>query len=374
MAIGLGALAVGLGGGGVRVDAAEDAPDTAGTVVLEIAAGEARDSEALAQVARELLGRLSVEVRATQVARIDVAAIAAAPRVGTSAAPAGGGAREDPPLARVWIDWRATGRATLYLLDARRDRLLVRQVERPVGGEELAREELGHILQTACEGLLAGGEVGVPRAGLEPLLAPAAAPPPAAVVVRAAAQERAPVGVGPRWQVAVLYEAALLAAAVPVTHGPTVAAFAGGRAGAPRFGVWATAQLRVPVRADDVSVGVAMQSGALRALFAHERPMSARAVLRLGVGGGVDVVRVTPETAVPERAVLEDPRTLALAVARAAASIDVRIGARAALVAALAVDVDVSGQRYVFARGAGEQLVLQPYVVRPSVAVGVAFP
>src|SRR5688572_2426322 len=37
MAIGLGALAVGLGGGGVRVDAAqggEDAPDTAGTVVL----------------------------------------------------------------------------------------------------------------------------------------------------------------------------------------------------------------------------------------------------------------------------------------------------------------------------------------------------
>jgi hypothetical protein len=231
---------------------------------------------------------------------------------------------------------------------------------------------LGHILQTACEGLLAGGEVGVPRAGLEPLLAPAAAAPPPPVVVRAAAPER-PAG-GPRWQVAVLYEAALLAAEAPVTHGPTVAAFAGGRAGAPRFGVWATAQLRIPVRADDVSVGVAMQSGALRTLFAHERPMSARAVLRMGVGGGVDVVRVTPETTVPERAVLEGPRTLALAVARAAASIDVRIGARAALVAALAVDVDVSGQRYVFARGAGEQLVLQPYVVRPSVAVGVAFP
>ncbi len=370
MAIALGALAVGLGGGGVRVDAAEDAPDTAGTVVLEIAAGEARESESLAQVARELLGRLSVEVRATQVARIDLAAIAATPRAGTSAA----GAGEDPPLARVWIDWRVTGRATLYLLDARRDRLLVRQVERPVGGEELAREELAHILQTACEGLLAGGEVGVPRAALEPLLAPAAAAPPPPVVVSAAAPERAAVGVGPRWQVAVLYEAALLAAEAPVTHGPTVAAFAGGRAGAPRFGVWATAQLRVPVHADGVSVGVAMQSGALRTLFAYERPMSARAAFRIGVGGGVDVVRATPETTVPERAVLEGPRTLALAVARAAASVDVRIGARAALVAALAVDVDVSGQRYVFARGAGEQLVLQPYLVRPSVAVGVAFP
>jgi hypothetical protein len=76
----------------------------------------------------------------------------------------------------------------------------------------------------------------------------------------------------------------------------------------------------------------------------------------------------------PERAVLEGARTLAFAVGRAAVALDWKLGAHTALVGVLAADVDVTGQRYVFVRGAGEEVVVQPYVVRPSLAVGVAFP
>ncbi len=329
-------------------------------VALEIAAGDARDSEALSQVARELLGRLAIEVRAVQIGRVDVAAIAAAPaaRVGV-----------EPPLAHVWIDWQTAGRATLYLLDARRDRLLVRQVERPVGGDELAREELGHILETACEGLLAGSEVGVPRAGAVSLLIPA--PPPAPVVV---ASPPPTDEVAARLEAAVLYEVALLAPEETLTHGPALSLFLRLGRRATRWGLWSTAQLRLPVHAADGGAGLTLQSGALRALGAIERPLSPRATWRAGLGGGVDLARVTPASGTPDRVLVEPPRTLAFAVGRVALGLDVRLAPRTSLVAILAADIDLSGQRYVYARAGGEQVILRPWSLRPSAAVGLAFP
>jgi len=356
------AVAIGMGGVGGRSSsrawASEDATPP-GEVLLEIAATDARDSDALAQVVRELLGRLSIDVRASLVARVDLAAVVAPPR-----APVGVVA----PLARVWIDWRMAGRATLYLLDARHDRVLVRQVERPAGGDELAREELGHILETACEGLLEGGEVGVPRAGVVPLLMPS--PPPAPITVVHAR------GDGPaRMQLALLYEAATLAPSARLTHGPAASAFLGWGARASRWGVWMTAQLRVPVHAgDDQGAGVDLETGALRLLLARERPLSARVTGRVGVGVGVDVVHARPEVTMPENAVAGPAFTRAFTVGRAAVALDLRLSRRTWLVAMLAADVDVTGQRYVFSRGAAEDVVLRPWSVRPAAALGIAFP
>jgi hypothetical protein len=340
-------------------------------VALEVAAADARDSDALTQVARELLGRLGLEVRASLVARVDLAAILAPPRPG--------GAPETG-LARVWIDWRTPGRATLYLLDAHRDRLLVRQVERPAGGDELAREELGHILETACEGLLAGEEVGEPRAGVAPrLLAP-----PTTVVATAPPEGEGSLRVLPefgpsRVQLALLWEAAGFASEAHLTQGPEASLFVGQR---PRFvrgsrwGLWGTAQLRLPVHAaDDTGAGVELEAGALRALLAYERPWSERVTGRAGLGGGVDVVHARPEAATPDVAVLGPAFTRAFAVARAAIALDLRLAGSTWLVAALAADVDVTGQGYAFGRGGGgEELVLKPWVVRPAAALGLAFP
>jgi hypothetical protein len=346
-----------------QAPAAVAAPAPAREVVLEVAAAQAGDSDALAQVARELLGRLSVKVHASQVRKIDLAAIATAP----VAPPPDAGAGETP-LARVWIDWMTPGRATLYLLDARRDRLLVRQVERPTGGEELAREELGHILETACEGLLAGSEVGVPRAGVVPLLVPPAPRAPAVVASAPPAPEPA------RWQAAILYEAAALAPEAHLTHGPMVSLLAATRAAGPRLGLWATAQLRAPVSAGDETVGVSVHTGALRALAAYERPLSERAAARVGLGGGVDVVQATPEASMPARAVLESARTLVFPMGRAALGIELRLARHLALLGTLAADVDITGQRYVFRRASGEAAVLTPWIVRPAAALGLAFP
>jgi hypothetical protein len=361
------ATAIGVGGFPTSRAWAADGATSAGEVMLEIAAADARDSEALAQVARELLGRLSVDVRASLVARVDLAAVVAPPRAADAA---------HPPLARVWIDWRTPGRATLYLLDARRDRVLVRQVERPPGGEELAREELGHILETACEGLLVGGDVGVPRAGVAPLLMPPPTRPPAvtATAAPAMAGEDGPA----RVQLALLYEAATLAPGARVTHGPEASIFLGlgGRgARAWRWGLWSTAQLRVPVHAgDEQGAGARLETGALRVLLALERPLSARVMGRAGLGAGVDVVHARPEAMTPELAVLDPAFTRAFTVGRAAVALDVRLSRRSWLVAVLAADVDVTDQRYVFARGAGEDVVLRPWVVRPAAALGLAFP
>jgi hypothetical protein len=374
----LGLLALGVTLAGARPSRADDAPAApaapaaaptpapAREVVLEIAAEDARDGDALAQVARELLGRLGVGVRAALVSRVELAAVVASPPPGTV---------PDAHLARVWIDWRTPGRATLYLLDARRDRVLVRQVERPAGGEELAREELGHILETACEGLLAGGEVGEPRAGMAPLLAPPAPAPPAAGAPAAGGEGRS------RLSAAVLYEAAALAPEAPLTHGPEASLFLDVRPGAARarpwaYGAWATAQLRLPVRADDGGgAGVELQAFALRALLAIERGLSARAVARAGLGGGVDVVHARPEASPSDAAVLAPAFTRAFAVGRAAVALDLRLARWTWLVACVAADVDVTGQRYAFARGGGgEDLVVRPWVVRPAAALGLAFP
>jgi hypothetical protein len=359
-----------------RAWAADDAvapPDTSaveaaprkGEVALDVAAADARDSDALAQVARELLGRLGLEVRASLVARVDLAAILAPP---------GAGGAPDAHLARVWIDWRTPGRATLYLLDAHRDRLLVRQVERPAGGEELAREELGHILETACEGLLAGSEVGEPRAGVAPRLMPSA-PPTTVVAVAPPPAEGGP----SRVQLALLYEAGTFAPEAHFTHGPEASLFVGlGARGARawRWGLWGTAQLRLPLRAaDETGAGVDLEAGALRGLFALERAWSERATGRAGVGVGVDVVRARPEAAMPDAAVLGPAFTRAFAVGRAAVALDLRLARRTWLVAALAADVDVTGQGYAFGRGGGgEELVLKPWIVRPAAALGLAFP
>jgi hypothetical protein len=341
----------------------------AGEVALEVAAADARDSDALTQVARELLGRLGLEVRARLVARVDLAAVVAPPRAG--------GATE-PLLARVWVDWRTPGRATLYLLDARRDRVLVRQVERPAGGEELAREELGHILETACEGLLAGSEVGEPRAGVAPRLLPPS--PPTTVVAEAAPP---PVSGPARVQVALLYEAGALGGGATFTHGPEASLFValgpalGARRPVPwRWGLWSTVQLRLPVHAtDDTGAGVDLEAGALRALVALEHAWTERATGRAGVGVGVDVVRARPEASPADVAVLNPAFTRSFAIGRAALAVDLRLAGRTWLVASLAADVDVTGQRYAFARGGGgEELVLKPWIVRPAAALGLAFP
>src|SRR5688572_2669263 len=187
--------------------AAAGAPETKALsstrAMLLVVAAEPSETESLRQVAAELLGRLAVAVHAERVDHIDLDEIAR---------PASRDARY---LARVFVDLREPRRVTLWFVDPEHDRILVRQLDRSPGGDEVMREELGHILETSTEGLLSGAEIGLPRAKVMAVTGPTPdRPAPAPVFPR-------PESTGRRsFQLALFYEAQALSSQAPFTHGP----------------------------------------------------------------------------------------------------------------------------------------------------------
>jgi hypothetical protein len=318
-----------------------------------VIAAEPRAADEIELVVRELLARLSVGVQVSQVARIDTREIASPPPL------------QRPLLARVWIDFKKPGRATLYLLATAQDRLLVRTVDRAPSGDEMAREELGHILETSAEGLLSGANVGVPRAEAISLLEPAEQKlPPSPPPVRSETV--------PWWQLGALYELSALSSQVHVTHGPMLSALFRTQVQKALVGLWATAQYRLPVEAGTAPVGATLASGALRLLATTDIRLSSVLTLRLGLGGGTDLVRAQARASTGF--VSESPHLRAVGVGRASIGLEARVASSAILWLNTAADLDPSSTTYVVDTRAGEELVLKPWAVRPAVAVGAAFP
>ena len=348
-----GALLV-LAGWAARAFADQAAGIQPAKVRLTVAA-DAEETARLHTVVQELLGRLQIVTEPRTVDRIDLGEL--------SARSAGG----DPYLARAWVDLQRRDVAILYLLDVRRERLLVRQVERPAGGDELAREQLGHILETSCEGLLAGETIGVARAEVMPLLGVAADSSAApALAPRAPTWEWA---AGAHWGVAVLSSEAAF------TQGPALSAsvLAPPRAGL-RFGAALWGQLRLPVEAyaqtDNGSEGLQLRGWALRAIAIAERQLGRRVSARLGVGGGGDLMRAEPRAAA-NVALLAPPRSVRVPIATAAAAFDYSLARSLRLGATLTVDVDLSGTEFAFSTASGSRAVLRPWPVRPGLLAGV---
>jgi hypothetical protein len=85
------------------------------------------------------------------------------------------------------------------------------------------------------------------------------------------------------------------------------------------------------------------------------------------------VVRVEPKS-FNGLAVAEPATTLVFGLARAAAGVDLRVGAWTSLGVTLAADVDPVAASYVVLANAGERVVLRPWTVRPSILVGLEVP
>ncbi|HET9957958.1 MAG TPA: hypothetical protein VFQ61_25850 [Polyangiaceae bacterium] len=359
------------------------------TVRVTIAAPPA-EASGLEAVFAELLARLHVSIQATNERVLDAAAIAA-PKKPTPEL-----------LAHVWVDLTRRGAATLYLLDVATDRLLVRKIRRDPGGGELVQEELGHILQTSVEGLLAGELVGVPRHEILPLLEPPAQPStrtenesPASATGSVASPTRAESslrrdrrasladapasrGDGPASRMlgghaVLLYGAALFGPDVPIVHGPTLGAFAhtGGKL---ELGLWLSLQLRLPVEASNGPVSARFSQLSPRALFGLRLVGDAERALRFGIGGGVDLVRVETHSQPEADVRVVDPATRAFAIGRAGLLFDWRFSGALRFVGELDVDIDSSATRYVYLSRTGERVLLEPYVLRPALALGVATP
>lgn len=317
------------------------------TLLLSVAA-PAEESARLEAVTRELLQPLDVQLEVRRVPRVDLMELRRASAVAY--------------FARVWIALSAAGSARLYLEHGESDRLLVRDVPGDPNNPELVREELGHILQAAVEGLKAGEEVGEPRqAALEQVEpeAPTAAPPQAPKAPPPPPERRQ------RWRAGLRYEARWLGDGARFEDGPGVVFGLVTRLGFELAGYY-----RRPFRVEQEPVGARLETASLRALLTFE-PWPA---LRLGAGGGADVVRVAPLAAGGQSLEVTDAAWLQLAFGRLQATYGYRPWTHLELQVTVGADVDLSGTRYVYQRSTGELTLLDPFPLRPFLSLGAALP
>jgi hypothetical protein len=334
-------------------------PEERGNTVLVSVAAPAGEAEALEAVARELLARLEMQIEVRRVRRINLAELRRALEPGARY------------FARVWITLSPAGSARLYLEHGASDRILVREVAGDAKNPELTREELGHILQTAVDGLKAGEEVGAPRSDAlkdvpteDAAVAdpePALEPPDRAAPTRAAPST--PLRFGAR------YELSWLADGPRFEDGPG-AVFA---LDLP-VGFELCALYRRPLHVRGTPVGVRLQTLSARALATIEVARGERTSTRVSAGVGADFVRVSPLAEPGQAAELAQETWRKLAVARLQASHALRAFSFLQFELTAGVDVDVNDTRYVFQQGSRELRVLDPWPVRPFVSLGAALP
>jgi hypothetical protein len=331
-----------------------------------VVAGTPAETAALDEVLRELLAPLGVDLRLVRVELLDVRDVVTP----DEAAPAA--------VARAWLDLhgataapgvRDRPAAALYLADGRWERILVRRVAIPSGIDEVAREELGHIVAAAVDGILAGTAVGVPREEVRAALGVEAAPPegvPEPVPGSAGEPRLADllaVDLGPTYELQGFSDAA------PISHGPGLALALAQRGDGVRFGGWLTAQYRAPVVVDARPIGVELQYATLRLLAAAEIPLGARVALHLALGGGMDLVYAVPRLASGAAADVELPRFETLGVLQALLGVRVPLLGATSLLAVVGCDVEPVERSYVALLAGSRAVVLSPRIVRPLLAV-----
>jgi hypothetical protein len=322
-------------------------------VEVRIAPG-GEGEERLRTVLDELLSRLPVHVSYSVESAVNPHEIVTP----VSGAPAA--------VARVWVDLRSTKRATIYLVDERWERVLIRHVRVRDRTGEVTREEVAHIIEAAVEALLDGAQLGVTREEAHRelgLTTPerVAAPPPTPKPV-----ERAHVGIG------AFYELQTWSFDEPLFHGPGVALYGDTGSSNLRLGLWLSTQLRLPVEIEREPIGLHVQSGNFRLLGSLKVPISSKIWFRAGLGGGLDFVDIEPRVE-ENPSFRADPARLTLVpIARSMVFVGYALGERANAFLSLAADLDLIKTRYFVQRGESSETVFAPWRLRPALVVGVA--
>jgi hypothetical protein len=329
--------------------AAEGVTSASNVVDIQVAAVDAAAAAAVRDDLHELLGRIGVTTRYREITTIDSRQVLRPDPV----AP--------PALARVWLDLAASdaNRAVLYLADARWQRILVRYVALVRGLDEVARQEVAHIVASSVEALQSGAELGVVREGDVLLAAEGpAAPPPSP---RSEAWMTAGVsGAAERWS--------------------------GGHVAVPALGVslvlgqgrwwsqpalWVNAAYHAATVAGD-PVSLRLRGADLAVLALVRLGGGPRTRLRIGAGPGGDLLSAEPSlVGQPDGVELDPPRWVPTFFMRTAARLDHRLSPAVLIFVAAACDVQIASSRYVVERPSSVEPVFQPARLRPSVMLGV---
>jgi hypothetical protein len=237
-------------------------------------------AEALDDQLRRLEVRLRIRTRRGQTPKVKVEEVL---RPSEQAAAA---------VARMWFDLTESGQAALYITDGEWKRVYVRRLPLPHGLDEVAREQLTYIARTSLETLLAGGEIGVTREEFTRQL-PARVPPPKTKTKPPRPARE------PSWRpgVGAFYQAGYYADRVPVMHGPGLYAglLRSGSSLRPRLTL--SGELYLEQRAENADVMARLNGSRLHLDLGFELDLGHVLFFGVLLGGGADLIRVTPERA-----------------------------------------------------------------------------
>jgi hypothetical protein len=279
----------------------------------------------------------------------------------------------DPSLlARVWLDVRGSDRAVLYIADTTHDRFLLRVVPLESGYDEVARESLGNIVESAIDALLAGADFGVSRQALaaqvQEEIGPADSDPPPEAPAREPEEPRAPrrrVEPPSAWLSSALagYRVEFTRSTALVRHGPELAAILWQRPDrfGPFLGVFAG--YRVPSRWLGEGVELRMQGAGGRLWFGYGSP---RGVFswRVGPAAGVEATRVWADVTAADLSAREPTWQVAPALG-ALAEGELRLYRSWGLGFGAGVETDLLGHHFDVLQGGDPVPILEPWRARP---------
>jgi hypothetical protein len=267
-------------------------------------------------------------------------------------------------LACIWIDLGVAtpGRAFVYISATASEQVIIRSLPLPNGADEVAREEVSHIVATSVEALQAGRPL-VAVAERDDVVAKAEPPPPPPPPPQPGVWAAAGLGAGAARESS--DHLALPTVGLSLLVGPDGARLAPA--------LWLQAAGFSSDAGGD-PVALRFRGGELGALFAIGTSPHGRAVARLGLGPGVELRSTTPSLPAmggPAGATLESSQLDPTLFVRAAARFEYRLFGRVGLFAALACDARVMSHRYTITTASTTESVFQPDRVRPSLVVGV---
>jgi hypothetical protein len=325
-------------------------------VVSVVASGDPSAIASVEVVVRELVARLAVALEWSQTSAIDAGQVLAPP------------APDDRVVARAWMDMSNPKRARIYVANASSRRFLVRIVPLHDGYDEIGREVLGHIIESAVDAFLAGRDVGVAREIAEREVTEESEPTPHAPIAPAT-----PVAKAVSSEFAVSYQVTEVARATTM-HGPALGiglAFPIGKA--ERFSSSATVHYRLPLAWDSQSIGARFDGGTVRLSAGIEGDAARWLVLCGQLGFGVDVAHVAPYLEAGSTTTAAAPFWVVSPIATATASLEAALSRRIGLLVGIGCDVDLSGSSYFVANGMKATTVLLPWVAHPTGALGLLF-
>jgi hypothetical protein len=332
------------------------APPSATDVEIAIAATSPEAATSVREDLEELLARRGLVARYRSLASVDRDEVLRP----TAEAPCA--------LACIWVDLGVAkpGRAFVYISATASEQVVIRALPLPGGVDEVAREEVSHIVATSVEALQAGRPLLVAASASDVALVKASrAPAP----VPARAETPRPWWLAAGLGAGVAHEGAAQLALPMASLSLLVGAE--GRRLAPALWLAAGA---FSSDASGEPVALRFRGGELAALASIGTGAwaSRRVVARLGLGPGVELREATPTAAAGAAGVrLDAARVDPSLFVRAAARLEVRVAGPVGLFLAAACDARVVSRRYMLDSDGVSQAVFQPNFLRPTVVLGL---